>query len=185
MSVLKIVEWPSKILLTPAEKVTAFDSELKKLVTDMQETMSSTGGIGLAANQVGILKQVTVIHVVFSKEPENFKKEWWYDKPLVFINPVITKKVGKTVYQEGCLSFPNIYENINRSAELWVTAQDVNGKEFETHATGDLAVCLQHEIDHLNGIVFIDRMSRLKYAIVKRKLLRSYNAPEDASEMEA
>jgi len=180
LSILDIVVWPSKVLETPAKEVTVFDAELKKFVADMHETMQAANGIGLAANQVGVLKRVVTMEIPWggneryegadAGDPE--KKEWWHDKKFTFINPVITKKAGKFKFQEGCLSFPEIYEYVDRAAEVWVTAKDENGKEFEVHANDLFAVCLQHEIDHIDGVVFFNRMSRLKQGMVKKKMLR-------------
>lgn len=175
MTVLDVIVWPAKVLETKAAEVTKFDAELKKFVADMYETMDAAAGIGLAANQVDDLRRVITIHIPFNDnryEDEEETKEPWHDKKFTFINPVITKKQGKFKFQEGCLSFPEIYEFVERSAEVWVTAKDENGKEFEVHATGLFAVCIQHEIDHVDGKVFIDRMSRLKSNMVKKKLAR-------------
>lgn len=175
MTVLDVVVWPNKVLETKAKDVTKFDADLKRFVADMHETMDAAMGIGLAANQVGDLRRVLTINIPFNDnryEDQEDKKEWWHDKRFTFINPVITKKAGKFKFQEGCLSFPEIYEFVERAAEVWVTAKDENGKEFEVHATGLFAVCLQHEIDHIDGVVFVDRMSRLKSNMVKKKLAR-------------
>lgn len=175
MSVLDIVVWPAKVLETRAQEVAKFDAGLKAFVADMHETMAASGGIGLAANQVGDLRRVITMQIPFGDnqyEDQEEKREWWHDKKFTFINPVITKKAGKFKYQEGCLSFPDIYEFVERAAEVWVKACDENGKEFEVHATGLFAVCIQHEIDHIDGIVFIDRMSRLKANMVRKKIQR-------------
>ena len=177
MAVLDVVVWPAKVLETRANEVTVFDAELKQFVTDMFETMAASQGIGLAANQVGQLRRVITIEIPSAggryedQEPAE-KKEWWHDKKFTLINPVITKKQGKYKFQEGCLSFPEIFEFVERAAEVWVTAQDENGKSYEIHANGLFAVCLQHEIDHIDGIVFFNRMSRLKANMVKKKMLR-------------
>ncbi len=178
MTVLDVVVWPAKVLETRATEVTKFDADLKKFVGDMYETMAAAGGIGLAANQVGDLRRVITMEIPFGDnryeedaDPEE-KQEWWHNKKWTFINPVITKKAGKFKFQEGCLSFPEVYEFVERAAEVWVTAKDETGKEFEVHATGLFAVCIQHEIDHIDGVVFIDRMSRLKSGLVKKKMAR-------------
>lgn len=177
MTVLDVVVWPAKVLETKASDVTVFDEDLKTFVQNMHETMQSANGIGLAANQVGDLRRVITIEIPFGgnkyeDEVEDETKEWWHDKKFTFINPVIVKKAGKIKYQEGCLSFPEIYDFVDRAAEVWVKAKDENGKEFEVHATGLLAVCLQHEIDHIDGIVFINRMSRLKSNMIRKKIAR-------------
>ena len=174
MSLLKIIEWPAEVLKTKSADVTKFDAALRQFVADMHETMDHANGIGLAANQVNVAQRVLTIHIPYveaqSGEPE--PREWWHDKRFTFINPKIEKKAGKIRWQEGCLSFPDIFDFVDRAAEVWATAQDENGKTFDVHATGLLAICLQHEIDHIDGIVFIDRMSRLKCAMIKKKMLR-------------
>ena len=105
-------------------------------------------------------------------EDQEEKKEDWHDKRYTFINPVITKKNGKLRWQEGCLSFPEIFEFVDRASEVTVEAFDENGEKFEVHANGLFAVCLQHEIDHIDGVVFFNRMSRLKSAMVKKKMMK-------------
>ncbi len=175
MTVLKVVEWPAKVLETKSAEVTSFDEELKNFVRDMHETMDASNGIGLAANQVGVAKRVLTIFIPWSENKyseQEEKKEDWHDVRWTFINPVIVKKEGKIKWQEGCLSFPEIFEQVDRAAEVWVKAYNDQGKEFEVHATGLFSVCLQHEIDHIDGIVFINRMSRLKSTIVKKKIFK-------------
>ncbi|MBM4251246.1 MAG: peptide deformylase [Deltaproteobacteria bacterium] len=179
MAVLEVVVWPAKVLETRASEVSKFDDHLRSFVKDMHDTMKAANGIGLAANQVGDLRRVITIEIPWvpnddadDSDDHCEPKEWWHDKKFTFVNPKITKKSGKFRYQEGCLSFPEVYEFIDRAADIWVTAQDENGKSFEVHATGLLSVCLQHEIDHIDGIVFIDRMSRLKAGLAKKKLKR-------------
>ncbi len=173
MTVLKVVEWPAKVLETKSEPVTNFDEELKQFVRDMHETMDAAGGIGLAANQVGAARRVLVIHIPWSDnryDDQEETKEAWHDQRWTFINPVIKKKVGKIRWQEGCLSFPEIFEFVDRASEVWVEAQNEHGETFEVHANGLFSVCIQHEIDHIDGIVFINRMSRLKSSMVKKKV---------------
>ena len=174
MARLTVVEWPAKVLETPAQLVSIFDEELRQFVADMHETMRDSKGIGLAANQVGDLRRVVVIEIPFvpqeGDKPED--RKWWYDKKFTFINPKITKKQGEINWQEGCLSFPEIYDFVDRSAEVWVSAVDEFGKEFEVHADDLFAVCLQHEIDHIDGIVFFKRMSRLKAERIRTKMLK-------------
>ncbi len=187
MAVMKVVEWPAKVLETKSVEVDKFDDELRNFVRDMHETMDHAGGIGLAANQVGDAKRVLTIFIPWSGSrysDQEEKKETWHDMRYTFINPVITKTKGKIKWQEGCLSFPEIFEFVDRAEEVWVTAKDENGKTFEVHANGLMAVCLQHEIDHIDGVVFIDRMSRLKCGLVKKKIakrqrLRAEGADQD------
>jgi peptide deformylase len=179
MSVLNVMVWPEKVLETKAEEVTKFDADFKKFVEDMHETMHDSNGIGLAANQVGVLKRVITIEIPFAEsryaEQEEEMKEWWHNKKFTFVNPVITKKAGKINYQEGCLSFPDVFDFVDRAAEVWVSAKDENGKDFEVHANGLFAICLQHEIDHIDGIVFIKRMSRLKSEMIRKKMMKRGN----------
>jgi peptide deformylase len=174
VTILKVVEWPAKVLSTPAAPVEKFDAELAKFVRNMHETMSHAKGIGLAANQVGDLRRVLVINIPWHDDDAEGEapeiKEWWHDKSFTIINPKITKIQNKTRYMEGCLSFPEMYDYVQRSSEVWLDFQDETGKKHSIHATGLLAICLQHEIDHLDGIVFIDRMSRLKANSIKKKM---------------
>lgn len=169
MSVLQVIKWPNKILETPCQPVKSFDDELKQLINNMIDTMQHYHGIGLAANQVGIDKSLFVIHIPSTK---NDSPQPWHDKTLIFINPKITKMQGKTKFQEGCLSFPNIYEYVQRAQEVWIEAQDETGKPFNLHATDLLSICIQHEYDHTQGIIFLDRMSRLKSRLIKKQILK-------------
>lgn len=175
MSVLDVLVWPHKILETKAEPVTRFDEDLRKFVSDMFETMHASGGIGLAANQVGDLRRVIVIEIPWSGNKyaeQEEKQEPWHDKRWVLINPVITSKSGKIKWQEGCLSFPEVYDFVDRAREITVKAFDEHGKEHQFKANDLFAVCIQHEIDHIDGIVFFQRMSRLKADIIKKKMMR-------------
>ena len=179
MTVLKVVEWPAKVLETPAKEVTTFDDNLRLFVEDMHETMKDSNGIGLAANQVGDLRRVVVIEIPHSAKESDGAEEgslkWWHNKKFTFINPVITKKQGTMRWQEGCLSFPEIFDFVERASEVWVKAKDENGKDFEVHADDLFAVCLQHEIDHIDGVVFFRRMSRLKADRIRGKMLKRGN----------
>lgn len=188
MSLLKVVEWPAKVLETKSSDVTVFDDKLRTFVADMHETMDHSKGIGLAANQVNSLQRVLTMmipwHDADEDESGREEKKWWHDKRFTFINPVITKKSGKMKYMEGCLSFPEIYDYVDRAANITVKAVDEHGKEFEVDADGLFSVCLQHEIDHIDGIVFINRMSRLKNKVIrqklqKRQLLAKSSEPEE------
>lgn len=180
MAKLDVRVWPDKVLETKSTPVEVFDDELKQFVADMHETMKESNGIGLAANQVGVAKRVLVINIPHmdnryeeGEEGEDAEpKEHWHDKAWTFINPEIVKKQGKISYQEGCLSFPEIFDFVDRASEVWVKAKDENGEEFEVHATGLFSICLQHEIDHIDGIVFINRMSLLKNKMIRRKMMR-------------
>ncbi len=159
--VLKIVKYPDPVLSQPGEPVTEFNDELRKLVADMFETMYSAQGIGLAAPQVGISKRLTVIDLSLGKEPK--------DK-LVLINPEVISSEGKLYEEEGCLSFPEIREKVVRAAKVRIRAQDEHGKWFEMDGEELLSRAFQHEIDHLDGVLFIFRMSPLKRNLNLRKI---------------
>jgi peptide deformylase len=182
MTVLKVVEWPAKVLETPAQDVVDFNQDVRQLICDMHETMAESGGIGLAANQVGQLKRIVVIDIPYitKDKPDADEPKWWNNKKFTFVNPVITKKIGTTRWQEGCLSFPEIFDFVERSEEVWVKALDENGKEFEVHADGLFSICLQHEMDHIDGIVFFKRMSRLKADRIRSKMLKRGNVNVEA-----
>ncbi len=158
---LKIVKYPEPVLQQPGEPVTEFDAELRKFVADMFETMYASQGIGLAAQQVGVAKRITVIDLSQGKDPE---------QKLVLINPEIIHREGKQYEEEGCLSFPEIREKISRAAKVSVRAQDAHGKWFEMDGEELLARAFQHEIDHLDGVLFIFRMSPLKRDLSLRKI---------------
>ncbi len=164
-----IVKFPDPILQQPAERVTVFDEELRKLVDDMFTSMYDAQGIGLAAPQIGISKRLTVIDLSFQKKPE--------DK-IVLINPEVIEIKGKQVEEEGCLSLPEIRDRVVRAAEVKVRAQDAGGKPIEVEGTELLARAIQHEIDHLDGILFIFRLSRLKRDLQLRKIRKLQRAGE-------
>ena len=160
----KILTEPDPILRKKCEPLEKVDSETKKLMDDMLETMYAAPGIGLAAVQVGILKRLVVIDI--SKEEE--KK-----KPIFLINPQIIHQSEKTsVYEEGCLSLPGQFAEIERPAECSIKYIDYDGKEKELKSDGLLATCIQHEVDHLNGILFIDYLSKLKKDMIIKKLVK-------------
>jgi peptide deformylase len=159
--ILKIVKYPDPVLARPGEPVTEFDADLRKFVADMFETMYDGQGVGLAAQQVGVSKRLLVIDLSNGKVPE--------DK-LVLINPEIIFREGKLYEEEGCLSFPEIREKVVRSAKVRVRAQDETGKWFEMDGENLLSRCFQHEIDHVDGMQFIYRMSALKRDLVLRKI---------------
>src|ERR1700733_8198028 len=159
--ILKIVKYPEPVLSQPGEPVTEFNDELRQLAADLFETMYAAQGIGLAAPQVGVSKRLTVIDLSMGKEPK--------DK-LVLINPEIIVSEGKQYQEEGCLSFPEIREKVQRAAKVRIRAQNENGKWFEMDGEELLSRCMQHEIDHLNGVLFIVRMSGLKRDLNLRKI---------------
>ncbi len=159
--ILKIVKYPEPVLEQPGEPVTEFDEELRKLVDDMFGTMYASQGVGLAAPQVGVSKRVTVIDLSQGKDPA---------QKLALINPEIIVSQGKQYEEEGCLSFPEIREKVVRAAKVRVRAQDEKGKWFEMDGEELLARAFQHEIDHLDGVVFLFRMSALKRSLNLRKI---------------
>ena len=161
MSILNIIEYPDKRLRIIASPVESFDSTLSQLIDDMFETMYDAPGIGLAATQVNQHKQLLVLDISEDKS-----------QPMVFINPVITGHQGSQIYQEGCLSLPNIYADVKRFDNITVSAMDRHGKSFVTEADGLLAICIQHEMDHLIGKVFVDHLSPLKRALAEKKLAK-------------
>ena len=161
MALLEILKYPDprlKEVSTPVEKV---DGEIKKLVSDMLETMYDAPGIGLAAPQVNVLKRVIVLDVGRLSEEGRH--------PLAFINPEIVSTEGETVFDEGCLSVPEYTAEVKRAEMIVVRGLNEKGEEVEVEAGGLLAIAIQHEIDHLDGILFVDRLGRIKRDIFRRK----------------
>jgi peptide deformylase len=164
MSQRKIVIEPDPILRKKSENLEKVDNELRLLLDDMLETMYAAPGIGLAAVQVGILKRLIVIDISKDKEKKN---------PIFLINPEIIFKSKKTsIYEEGCLSLPGYFAEIERPEECHIKYIDYDGKKKEMKANGLLATCIQHEIDHLNGKLFIDYLSKLKKDMIIKKLVK-------------
>ena len=159
MAKLEILEFPDPRLRTVAQPVTQFDAALAQLVRDMFETMYAAPGIGLAATQVNVHRCVLICDV--SED---------HDQPLVLVNPRILTRDGAQTYQEGCLSVPTIFADIDRALRISVEAEDIEGKTFTFEASELLAVCIQHEMDHLQGKLFVDYLSPLKREMVRRKL---------------
>ena len=159
MASLEILQYPDPRLNKPAERVEKIDAPVRKLIDDMVETMYAAPGVGLAATQVDVHKQIVVIDV--SEDHSDLR---------VFINPEITRREGVAVNQEGCLSVPGIYDNVERAESVTVTALDRNGSRFTLNASGVLATCIQHEMDHLEGKVFVERLSELKQNRVRAKI---------------
>jgi peptide deformylase len=159
MAKLTILEFPDPRLRTKAVPIESFDAALRQLIDDMLETMYAAPGIGLAATQVDVHRELLVLDVSESK-----------DQPMVFINPRILQREGEQVYQEGCLSVPGIYADVTRANQIRVHALDRHGAAFSIDADGLLAICIQHEIDHLEGKVFVDYLSPLKRDMVRKKL---------------
>jgi peptide deformylase len=165
MAVRDIIKLPDKRLRLVSEPVKRIDDGIRKLVDDMFDTMYKAPGIGLAAIQIGVPKRVVILDL--SKKEDDHK-------PLVFINPEATwTSEEKSKYEEGCLSIPEYYEEVERPAKVKVKYLDLDGKAHETEAKGLLATCLQHEIDHINGVLFIDHLSRLKRSLIIKKFTKA------------
>ncbi len=165
MTIKPLIILPDPLLRQVSQPVERVDSELNQLVDDMLETMYEAPGIGLAAVQVGVPRRLLVIDL--AKEGEE-------PAPLVFINPkVIRSSDERSTYEEGCLSIPDYYAEVERPATITVTSLDRTGKEVTTEADGLLATCLQHEIDHLDGVLFIDHISRLKREMVIKRFTKA------------
>jgi len=162
MAILDILHYPDKRLRTVAKPVEKVDDSIRKLVDDMFETMYVAPGIGLAATQIDVHKQIIVIDVSEEK-----------NQPLCLINPQIIAEEGTETCDEGCLSVPDIYETVERSEKVTVKALDQNGDEYTLQADELLAVCIQHEMDHLKGKLFVDYLSPLKVQRIKKRLLKS------------
>lgn len=165
MSTLTILEFPDPRLRTKAAPVTTFDAALKQFVADMYETMYAANGVGLAATQVNVHQRVLVADMSEDKSGA-----------LALINPEILEKDGQQVYQEGCLSFPGIYADVTRALKVKVKANDVDGNEIVVEAEGPLAVCIQHEMDHLAGKVFVDYLSPLKRGMLLKRMEKQRKA---------
>ena len=161
MSVRTVLVFPDSRLRNVAIDVSVFDEELKQLADDMIETMYAEKGIGLAAPQINVSKRIITVDV--SEDQSD---------PMVLVNPVITNSEGEQICQEGCLSVPDIYAEVSRAEKISVSAQDVNGQSFDLDADDLLAVCIQHEIDHLDGKVFVDYLSPAKRLRIQKKMLK-------------
>ena len=160
MSLKKIITIPDPILREKSQAIVNFDNNIKKLMDDMLETMYAAPGIGLAAIQIGIAKRVIVIDV--SKDQKK--------SPFFFVNPeIIWKSESKGSYEEGCLSIPNQFALVERPEKCKVKYLDYNGQQRILEAEGILSTCIQHEVDHLNGVLFIDHLSKLKKSLIEKK----------------
>ena len=167
MALLEIVKWPDPVLETPGDAVTEFDDRLKKLVSDMFETMYAAPGVGLAAPQVGVSKRLFVMDCSVGHDPS---------QRVALINPEILAVEGDQSGEEGCLSFPGIFFPVKRSLRAVVRAQNVNGEFFEIDGMELTARCMLHETDHCDGIVFIDKTTPLKREMAKRKIKKLQKA---------
>lgn len=163
MAVLQILRYPDPRLHQVAKPVTEFDDRLRQLVQDMAETMYAAPGVGLAATQVDVHERVIVIDVSDGK-----------DQLQVFVNPrIVDSSADRKVYEEGCLSVPGVYDEVERPDRVRIEALDAHGKPFTIEADGLLAVCIQHEMDHLNGRVFVQYLSRLKQTRIRAKMIKA------------
>ncbi len=169
MSLRTIHKFPNPVLRQKAKKITAFDEALQTLVSDMVETMYDAPGVGLAAPQIGESIQLITVDVSKEEDEQQF---------MVMINPAITEHEGSQVDEEGCLSVLDLTASVKRSRKITVTYQDLSGKEQELTAEDRFAVVLQHEIDHLNGILFIDHLSSLKRSLYKKKIKKMLAAQQ-------
>ena len=172
MAILPIVQFPNPVLAMNCQPVQEINDQIRRLAADMGETMYKAPGVGLAAPQVG--EPIRMVVLDASEEKNNL---------MTLINPVITQRSQEQeIGEEGCLSLPGIWEKVSRSTEITLKYTDLEGKEQELHADGLLAICIQHELDHLDGTVFIDHLSRLKYdrACAKLKKRRQQEKKENA-----
>lgn len=168
MTVLPLVIAPDPLLKQKSATVEQVDEEVRTLLDDMADTMYDSRGIGLAAVQVGVLRRVVVIDIGWREEDDATRA------PLKLVNPeIVTSSEERSLYNEGCLSFPEHYSEVERPAIVKVRYQDEQGKSQEMEATGLLATCVQHEIDHTNGITFVDHISRLKRDVILKKLSKA------------
>jgi peptide deformylase len=167
MAIRTILHYPDERLRKAAEPVNDVTDEVRTLVEDMAETMYAAPGVGLAAPQIGVSQRIFIVDVAGEDEPSDLK---------VFINPEITVREGEQIFREGCLSFPEIYEEVERAAKVQVKATGSDGEPFELEAEGLLAVAIQHEYDHLDGKLMIDHVGLLKKRIIHRKMLKRQRA---------
>lgn len=174
---LEILTFPAPILKKVAEPVTEFNDELRALCKDMLFTMYKAPGIGLAAPQIGKSIRLFVMDIDFNREEitkadDSVEYALSNFNPMVFINPEISNKEGEVLYEEGCLSVPGIFEEVKRAETIKISFQDMYGERHEMDADELLSICLQHEYDHLEGIVFLERLSMLKQNLLKKKFLK-------------
>lgn len=161
MAIRTILRYPDKRLRNKAELVSVVDDSIRQLCDDMAETMYAAPGVGLAAPQIGVSRRIFVIDIANDGEPSDLR---------TFINPEIVAREGETVWEEGCLSFPGVHEEIERAAKVTVRAMNVQGETFELSAEGLLAIAIQHENDHLEGTLMVDRVSLLKKRMIDREM---------------
>lgn len=167
MAIRRILSYPDPLLREPAKPVEVVDDSIRALIADMAETMYAAPGVGLAANQIGVLLRIFIIDIAEEDAPSDLK---------VFINPEISELEGVQLWQEGCLSFPGVSEEIKRAERVRVKALNEFGEPFEMDADGLMAVALQHENDHLNGVLMIDKFSALKRRKIGRQVAKAIEA---------
>ncbi|MCO4793802.1 MAG: peptide deformylase [Bacteriovoracaceae bacterium] len=175
---LKIFTWPSAVLKEVAGPVESFDDELRETIKNMLFTMYSAPGIGLAAPQIGLSKRIFVMDIDFDREEvtkADGESEFRLSNfnPRVFINPVISQKEGEVLYEEGCLSVPGIYEEVKRAESIVVDYFDAFGNPQQLEASEILSICIQHENDHLDGVVFLERLSMIKRNFLTKKYMKN------------
>lgn len=173
MALRTILHYPDPLLKRKAEPVTAFDADLKQLADDMVETMYAAPGVGLAAPQVGELQRLIILDCSASDEPDDL---------IVAVNPEIIDREGESQEEEGCLSVPGFWACVQRAARVTMRYQDITGETHEREAEGLLAVGMQHEIDHLDGILFVDHLSSLKRSLFKKKYMKMLREKEAAND---
>ena len=166
MALLTILHYPDERLHLKAKPVTIFDKQLKELVNNMAETMYHSNGIGLAASQVNIQQRLFIMDLAPEGESSQLK---------TFINPIITERFGSTIGEEGCLSVPGVFEKVSRAEKIKLNYHDIDGQEQHLECDGLMAICIQHEIDHLDGKVFVDYLSSLKQNFIKKKMKKLFS----------
>jgi len=174
---LEVLTYPDPRLARKSLPVAKVDDEIRQLIDDMFETMYASDGVGLAAPQIGEIRRIIVIDV---EQKNDDKGAPITRSPIAIVNPVITAKEGKIVWEEGCLSVPDYVDEVERAAKVVCEGLDRAGNPLRIEGEGLLAVCLQHEIDHLDGVLFVDRLSRLKQSMVKKKLEKRAKADATA-----
>jgi peptide deformylase len=165
MAILPILHYPNERLKIKATPVSVFDVKLRQLIQDMAETMYKNNGLGLAANQVDVQLQIFIMDLAREGEPRRLK---------TFINPQISALMGEEYHEEGCLSVPGIFEKVKRATQITVNYQDEHGTMHTHSCSGLEAICIQHEIDHLNGKVFVEYLSTLKQNFIKKKMKKLF-----------
>lgn len=173
---LEVLTYPDTILTTPSKSVEVFDDKLKLLCKNMLYTMYNAPGIGLAAPQIGLNQRIFVLDVNYKREETSEGSEEYHLSeftPQIFINPVITDKKGETLLEEGCLSLPGVFESVQRFENVSLNYKNTDGISHSIDATELLGICIQHENDHLDGVVFIDKLSLLKKKFIKKKLIKT------------